>query len=86
MQRLATERNWRHGKYDSVEPWKADIESTMGISYSKWVGDIWIQVEDGVVRRNLPKRNGTARSWHENGELAQEYELVEGVVVGEMRA
>ncbi len=58
---------------------------TMGISYSKWDGDTWIQVEDGVVRRNLPKRNGTARSWHENGELAEKYELVDGVAVGERR-
>ncbi len=57
----------------------------MGISYSKWDGDTWIQVEDGVVRRNLPRRNGTARSWHENGELAEEYELVDGVAVGERR-
>jgi hypothetical protein len=61
------------------------MESTMGISYSRWVGDTWIQVEDGVVRRNLPRRNGTARSWHANGELAGEYELVDGVVVGETR-
>jgi len=57
----------------------------MCISYSKWVGDIWVQVEDGVVRRNLPKRTGTARSWHENGELEEEYELVDGVVAGERR-
>ncbi len=57
----------------------------MGISYAKWDGDIWVQVEDGVVRRNLPRRTGTARSWHENGELEEEYELVDGVVVGERR-
>ena len=62
-----------------------EMERTMGISYSKWDGDTWVQVEDGVVRRNLPKRTGTARSWHENGELEEEYELVDGVVVGERR-
>ena len=30
-------------------------------------------------------RTGTTRSWHENGELAEKYELVDGVVVGGRR-
>jgi hypothetical protein len=57
----------------------------MNTSYCMWVGDVWIQFEDGVKRREIPKRSGTARSWHENGELADEYEMVDGLVVGEHR-
>jgi hypothetical protein len=54
-------------------------------SYSMWVGDVWIQVEDGVKRRELPRRSGIARNWHPNGELAREYELVNNITVGEVR-
>jgi hypothetical protein len=57
----------------------------MTTSYSLWVGDVWVQFEDGVKRREGPKRNGTARSRHEDGELAEEYELVEALIVGEHR-
>jgi hypothetical protein len=57
----------------------------MSMSYTMWVGDVWIQVEDGVKRREKPKRNGIARSWHPNGELADEYELKNGLIVGVRR-
>jgi hypothetical protein len=54
----------------------------MSSSYSKWEGDDWIQVIDGVVRRREPRSNGMSRSWHANGVLASEYTLANGVIEG----
>jgi MORN repeat protein len=54
----------------------------MNSSYSKWDGDIWIQVIDGVVRRKHPRDDGVWRSWHANSALASEYTRVNGVTEG----
>jgi hypothetical protein len=54
----------------------------MSSSYSRWEGDEWVQVIDGVVRRRKPRSDGIARSWHANGILASEYTRVNGVNQG----
>jgi len=57
----------------------------MSNSYCRWVGDTWIEVIDGVVRRQHPRGDGVYRAWHANGTLAEEYTRVEGQIVGARR-
>jgi len=57
----------------------------MSTSYSRWIEDTWIEVVDGVVRRQHPRGNGVCRAWHANGVLAEEYEWVNRNVVGAIR-
>ena len=50
----------------------------MSSTYTKYEGDVWIQVIDGVVRRKNPQSNGLAQTWHANGVLASEHLRVNG--------
>ena len=52
---------------------------------SLWVGDVFREFVDGVLRREFPKSNGLARSWHQNGQLESEGTLINGMMDGVVR-
>jgi antitoxin component YwqK of YwqJK toxin-antitoxin module len=56
-----------------------------GSTYSYVSDGVLREVVDGVLRREQPKRDGEARSWHPNGTLAKQWTLVNGLVQGVMR-
>ncbi len=55
------------------------------ITTTFWKGDVLYEIVDGLLRREVPRRNGVARFWHANGILEKEMCMVNGVADGVVR-
>lgn len=49
---------------------------------SMWVGDVFREFVDGVLRREFPKKSGLCRSWYANGQLESESTFGDGGMEG----
>jgi antitoxin component YwqK of YwqJK toxin-antitoxin module len=47
-----------------------------------WNNGVLYEIIDGILRRQVPKSDGIARSWHANRVLAKEMTLVNGLAEG----
>lgn len=50
-----------------------------------WSNGVFHEFIDGVLRREIPARNGTAREWHPNGVLSKEMTMMGGMACGVVR-